>query len=538
MPATVAPSGPRGGLPEATPFLRVGGTLAELPAQFGRYRLDRLLGKGGMGAVYLAHDTQLDRQVALKVPMIAHDEGELRERFFREARAAATLHHPNLCPVYDIGEQDGVVYLTMAYIEGESLADYLRAHQPFPMREAAELVRLMATALQEVHDHGIIHRDLKPGNVLMSRRQGPVIMDFGLARRSASKDQRLTHTGAVLGTPAYMSPEQVNHDVAAMGPGCDIYSLGVILYELLTNRPPFDGPLGVLLAQVVLDNPPPPTQLRLDLDPALEAICLKALAKRPADRYPSMRAFADTLGSWLDGGLQAPRPRRPRKRTALWISLGCAGLLLTCGLPVVWLTILFSRLGEGLKAGMEGVGRRFDEIQKEQSRMQAERTKNRNEVEQAARNWKPPAADANAERLLPASVGEYQRGEQDEQAEVADLALTFPGPVRRALYTGPGGTVELFVYRTNPQEKKHILRDAVEAVNRRGLPNPMVPTSPSMIGSPEESYLGYALGGEGGGLKYGIFLWHPDAAGKQGWLLLVRGSTAHDPAAFLKEYLR
>src|SRR5579871_4172156 len=155
----------------------------KLPAPFGRYQLQKLLGRGGMGAVYLAHDSQLDRFVALKIPLFAPEEGsQLLARFYREARAAATLHHANVCPLYDVGEVDGVPYLTMAYIEGKSLAAYLRGKTLMP-RQSALLVRKLALALHEAHKKGVIHRDLKPANIMLDKRGEPVIMDFGLARR-------------------------------------------------------------------------------------------------------------------------------------------------------------------------------------------------------------------------------------------------------------------------------------------------------------------------------------------------------------------
>lgn len=280
-----------------------------LPAAFGRYQLRQLLGKGGMGTVYLAHDPQLDRQVALKIPSLAGAANpELTERFLREARAAATLVHPNICPVFDVGQCGGVFYLTMCYIEGTSLAAVLRSRGPYPAAEAATVVQQLALAMQEAHDQGIIHRDLKPANIMIDRRGAPIIMDFGLARRvvAGGTADRLTHSGVLIGTPAYMSPEQVDGDLNAMGAGCDIYSLGVILYELLTGRLPFEGSFGTLIAQIVSDPPPPPSALRPDLDPALEAVCLRALAKNPADRYPSMKDFAAALDQWRRGAAPAP----------------------------------------------------------------------------------------------------------------------------------------------------------------------------------------------------------------------------------------
>jgi serine/threonine protein kinase len=210
-----------------------------LPAPFGRYKLLKLLGQGGMGTVYLAQDTQLDRRVALKIPLFDSADGShVLERFYREARAAATVHHPNICPIYDVGENDGVPYLTMAFIEGRPLAE-IAGTKPLTPRQSALLVRKLALALAEAHQQKVIHRDLKPANIMIDRRSEPIVMDFGLARRSHAGDVRMTQEGSAMGTPSYMPPEQVSGNVDLMGPGSDIYSLGVILYELLAGRLPF-----------------------------------------------------------------------------------------------------------------------------------------------------------------------------------------------------------------------------------------------------------------------------------------------------------
>jgi serine/threonine protein kinase len=216
---------------------------AGLSGRLGRYEILRRLGQGGMGTVYLAQDTQQDREVALKVPRL--DRGpsaQVRERFLREAKAAATLDHPNICSVYDAGEIDGVLFATMAFIDGRPLTELIRAGKRLPERAVAVLVRKLARALAAAHEKGVVHRDLKPANVLLTLQNEPVITDFGLALRLGQEEARLTGEGAVLGTPAYMPPEQVNGETAAMGPACDIYSLGVLLYELLTGRLPFEGP--------------------------------------------------------------------------------------------------------------------------------------------------------------------------------------------------------------------------------------------------------------------------------------------------------
>jgi serine/threonine protein kinase len=291
--------------------------VTRLPRQFGRYRLLEELGQGAMGTVYLARDTQLHRQVALKIPLARSVNGDdthhrrVLDRFYHEAHAAAILRHPNLCPVYDVGEIDGVPYLTMAYVKGRPLSRFINRNRPLSLRWVGVLVRKLALALQAAHDKGVVHRDLKPSNVMICGGREPMIMDFGLAWRVDRRDaeERLTRTGMVLGTPAYMSPEQLSGRVEDLGPRCDVYSLGVILYELLTGRCPFEGPEAVVLAQVLFVEPERPSIQRPDLDPRLETICLKAMAKRDAERHASMSELAADLGVYLRRDTRSqPRP--------------------------------------------------------------------------------------------------------------------------------------------------------------------------------------------------------------------------------------
>jgi formylglycine-generating enzyme required for sulfatase activity/serine/threonine protein kinase len=284
-----------------------------LPAEFGRYRIVRALGKGAMGTVYLAEDTQLQRQVALKTPHFEQDPTpELLERFYREARAAATLRHANICPVYDVGQIEGTHYISMAFIDGHPLSAFIHSGKPQPERQILIVVRKLAQALQEAHDHGIVHRDLKPANIMVDKRNEPVIMDFGLARQlRGEKNIRITQSGMLIGTPAYMSPEQIDGEPDKVGPPSDQYSLGVILYELLSGQLPFRGSLTAVMAQIITKEAPPLSQLRPGLDPRIEAACIKMMAKAPADRFASLSAVAEELATILRNPGAKPKSEDP-----------------------------------------------------------------------------------------------------------------------------------------------------------------------------------------------------------------------------------
>jgi tetratricopeptide (TPR) repeat protein/tRNA A-37 threonylcarbamoyl transferase component Bud32 len=270
-----------------------------VPEHFGRFRILQQLGRGGMGTVYLAEDTMLKRRVALKVPHLRLEENpEFLERFYREGRAAAAIEHPNICRVHDVGKIGDLHFLCMSYVRGQSLAQHRLARQPLPPGEAVGLVIKMAAALQQAHDRNVIHRDLKPQNVMIDERGEPVIMDFGLAGHLSQDEERLTRAGMVMGTPAYMPPEQVAGKVEELGRACDIYSLGVILYELLTGRVPFKGTRTQLIGQILYVEPEPPSKLRPELGSELDAICRRALAKKPEDRFSSMQGFAVALETY------------------------------------------------------------------------------------------------------------------------------------------------------------------------------------------------------------------------------------------------
>jgi serine/threonine protein kinase len=279
-----------------------------VPESFGRYRIIRPLGEGAMGVVYLAMDTQLNREVALKIPKFgeAVDPTQIK-RFDREARSAATLNHPNICPVFDVGEINGTHYITMAYIQGRLLSDFVNSKNPPPTRSIAWVIRKAALALHEAHSRGVVHRDLKPANIMINQRNEPIIMDFGLAQLGDhNEDARLTQDGTIMGSPAYMSPEQLGNDPEKLGPASDVYSLGVVLYELLTGRLPFQGSGSVMsmIAEIFSKEPPNPMDVRQDLDDDLAAICQTAMSKQVSDRYGSMQEMAAAINEYLKSGGQ------------------------------------------------------------------------------------------------------------------------------------------------------------------------------------------------------------------------------------------
>ncbi len=266
--------------------------------RFGRYVMIEQIGYGAMGVVYLARDTRLERPVALKLPRFSPDavQDGLRTRFYREARAAAAIDHPNICPVYDLGEHNGQDFIAMAYVAGPTLQAMMRECGALDVVEACQMLREIALALDECHSHGVIHRDIKPSNILINQRGTPIIMDFGLA--SMENAVRVTMDQQLVGTLRYMSPEQVTGRLDEVGPWSDIYSLGVTLYEMITADPPFAGEHFIEIAnQIEFDVPVPPSELLPGLDPVIDEICLRALAKKPQDRFATMAEFADALAT-------------------------------------------------------------------------------------------------------------------------------------------------------------------------------------------------------------------------------------------------
>jgi serine/threonine protein kinase len=309
----------------------------------GRYTRRHRIATGGMGEVWLAHDEVLHRDIAVKYlkPEYADDEG-FRSRFLQEARHAAALLHPGIATVFDFGEHDGTPYLVMEYVEGRPLSDLLADGRPLDPDRVRDLVIQAAEALATAHARGVVHRDVKPGNLLVTPDGTVKVTDFGIAR--AADGMALTQTGQLIGTPSYLSPEQADGRTAT--PASDVYSLGVVLFECLTGRPPFTADTPVAIAVAHVHEPVP--DLPDDVPQDLAAVTRKALAKDPADRFPDAGAFAAALGAAgaagpeatmvLEGMPLAPPvfdPDESPARGSRWLWIAGAAVALLVGAAVL-----------------------------------------------------------------------------------------------------------------------------------------------------------------------------------------------------------
>jgi tetratricopeptide (TPR) repeat protein len=290
-------------------------TVEPRPSRVGAFEIREVLGRGAFGVVYRAIDTELNRVVAIKLAYSEETETDpAADRFLREARHASRLHHPGIVSVHQVGRADGRSYMVCEYVDGITLRDRI-ARGPLPAAEAARLVAQIADALDHAHSLGVIHRDIKPSNILIDREGRPRVADFGLARQT-SAEATLRNDGNPLGTPAYMSPEQARGEGQRVDVRSDVYSLGVVLYEMLTALVPFRGSPRMVLAQVLDDDPRPPRRLVEAVPRDLETTCLKAMSKSPSDRYASAAAFAEDLRRFLDSKPVHARPLGPARR--LW----------------------------------------------------------------------------------------------------------------------------------------------------------------------------------------------------------------------------
>ncbi|MCH7726023.1 MAG: protein kinase [Planctomycetes bacterium] len=346
---------------------------------FGDYELLEEIARGGMGVVFKARQTSLNRIVALKMILAGQLASEADvERFHTEAEAAAQLDHPGIIPIFEIGEHEEQHYFSMALVDGESLATKV-AEGLLPTRDAAELVRTVAQSVQYAHERGVIHRDLKPANILIDEDGQPRITDFGLAKK-VDADSSLTGTGQVLGTPSYMSPEQAGGETEKIGPLSDVYSLGAILYTLLTGRPPFQSasPTDTLI-QVLQQEPVSPRMLNPKVPRDLETICLKCLEKDPRKRYPTALELGDELGRYLGSEPIQARPVSRRERVWRWCMRNPVVASLAAGLAVALVAGFVGVTSQWIRANFQWQRAERLFVESDRQRQRADRQRQRAE---------------------------------------------------------------------------------------------------------------------------------------------------------------
>jgi tRNA A-37 threonylcarbamoyl transferase component Bud32 len=370
--------------------------LAGWPAVAGFEILEEL-GRGGMGVVYKARQNNLSRLVALKMVLAgAHAGPDALARFHNEAQAVASLQHPDIVQIHDVGQVGGLPYISLEFIDGGSLDRRIESRPQEPM-QAARTIRIVARAIHAAHLRGIIHRDLKPANILLTADGRPKITDFGLARRLGD-DSDQTRTGTIVGTPDYMAPEQALGQAHDAGPLADQHALGAILYELLTGRPPFRGATAHdTIEQVRTQEPVPPKRLQPKVPRDLETICLKCLQKEPHRRYPSADALADDLDRFLDGRTIRARPVSAVARLGHWcrrnprVAVLAAAVLVLVVTVATTSTVFAARLARARDAAIAA----FRDECRKSFELLSDKQRAELAVEEAAREDRMPAALAD-----------------------------------------------------------------------------------------------------------------------------------------------
>jgi serine/threonine protein kinase len=337
-----------------------------LPSKLGRYTLLRVLGAGGMGTVFEAVDEELSRRVAIKTSPAfdALSDSSRLDRFMREARIAANLHHPAIVPVFEVGQAGNIIYIARQLVDGTNLRQRIEAG-PLPWREAVGLILQICEGVQALHDAHIIHRDIKPSNILLDHRGQPKIVDFGLARTFRSDaEASITCQGAILGTPHFMAPEQVRGEIPVQGPATDVYGLGATLFMLLTGRPPHPAAGTMeLFEHITSSDPEPPSVLNPEVPRDVDTVCLKALNRDPIQRYQAATEMAEDLRRVVAGQPVFARPTKVPRSRLRWMTRG----------RVVGLLLLISLVCNGLFLHMVWIGREqklpSDEVVKHEQKL-------------------------------------------------------------------------------------------------------------------------------------------------------------------------
>jgi serine/threonine-protein kinase len=430
------------------------------------YTLLHELGKGGMGVVFQARQHQPERLVALKFFSAGVHAAEERARFLAEANIIARLDHPNIVRVHAVGEHQGQPFLCLEYLEGGHLGKKING-QPQPPRQAARLLEQLAWAVHHAHEKGVIHRDLKPANVLLTADGTPKVTDFGLARYGRPE---LTATGAVMGTPAYMAPEQARGEGKIVGPAADIWALGVILYELLTGQPPFRG-VQVMdtLMQVVESEPVPPRRLQPKVPRDLETICLKCLQKRPPRRHGTAAALAEDLRRYLDGRPIQARPVGNLERAAKWVrrrpaaaALLALTFLVVCAVAVAAFWYQQDRANrekEELQRQAEEAKRQTEDIRREAGR-KLRHDRNEQAIAAALAQAKQIREELHGRLAKPGGVARLLNRPGEWQQLIATMRANLK--TARELQTGAEGSVADKLRRQLAKLKSWVAKDEAD----------------------------------------------------------------------------